>query len=511
MKRLQTICAVMAMMAIAGAVHANVILVDDAVFGEDSVIRDLSNNMEYLALDFTSPYPYTQILDELGPGGVFEGWSVASEADLLLLGSSADIVHGSTDPAMLARAEELRDWFGNVRLSTTHEVCRGLILDTIVVDGKTWQRAFSIGRRFNVTPNEVDFRISGYGPIYVDESTFLVRVSPIADIDVSPLTLDFGKVDLDASSTATVTLSNEGSADLNVDGIVLRAGSSSDFSIAAVPTPPVSIGPLGTIDIVVTYTPLAVDWSSGVLEISSDDPDEPVVEVVLEGAGVVIDEKDTPVGGPVIVELMHKKKAKKKVTVKYDKVLEEGTTKMVIKKAKAGDALPDKHKLGMPAELYELETTAEVEGEITVSIDYSDTLYEGSEKKLKMYHKSADGSWKEITLLVDTEVKEVVGKPDSFSDFGIFEVDAFGLINGLINDVLLLNLQQGISNSLDAKLSAALQAVDDFNACNDIAAINTLEAFVAAVQAQSGNKIPEADADGLIAVALEIIAILSSE
>jgi len=88
-------------------------------------------------------------------------------------------------------------------------------------------------------------------------------------------------------------------------------------------------------------------------------------------------------------------------------------------------------------------------------------------------------------------------------------VDALALINGLINDVLLLNLQQGIANSLDAKLDAALEAVDDLNTNNDVAAINALEAFINAVQAQSGNKIPEADADALIAAAQEIIAILS--
>ncbi len=175
MKRLQTICAVMAMMAIVGAVHANVILVDDAVFGENSVIRDVSNQMDFLSLEFTTFFTYNEVLSELGTGGAFEGWSVASEADLLLLGNSADIVHGSADPAMLARAEELRDWFGNVRLSSTHEVARGLILDTTEVLGQTWQKAFTIGRQFNVDPWRVDFRISGYGPIYGDESTFLVR------------------------------------------------------------------------------------------------------------------------------------------------------------------------------------------------------------------------------------------------------------------------------------------------------------------------------------------------
>lgn len=331
------------------------------------------------------------------------------------------------------------------------------------------------------------------------------------DIDVWPLTYDFGNVEMDTLSTGIVSMSNLGSADLTVTGIALQPGSSSDFLITSAPEVPATIATGQIAEIEIIYAPLAIDWSSGVLEITSDDPDEPVVEVVLEGAGVVVDEKYTPPGQQVIVELMHKKKAKKKVTVKYDKVLEEGITKMVIKKAKAGEALPKDYKLGYPAELLELETTAKVEGEITVSIDYSDTLYEGSEKKLKMYHKAEAEQWKDITILVDSIKKEVIGKPTSFSDFGIFEVDAFGLIDGLINHVLTLNLQQGISNSLDAKLSAALQAVDDFNAYNDIAAINTLEAFINAVEAQRGNKIPEADADELIAVALEIIAILSSE
>ena len=85
------------------------------------------------------------------------------------------------------------------------------------------------------------------------------------------------------------------------------------------------------------------------------------------------------------------------------------------------------------------------------------------------------------------------------------------LLLQLAQDVIQLNLQNGIENSLDVKLDAALQAMEDINESNDVAAINTLEAFIAAVEAQSDNKIPEADANDLIAAALEIIAILSSE
>ena len=78
-----------------------------------------------------------------------------------------------------------------------------------------------------------------------------------------------------------------------------------------------------------------------------------------------------------------------------------------------------------------------------------------------------------------------------------------------MQNVIGLNLQQGIENGLVAKLEAAMQSLGDINANNDVAAVNTLEAFINAVEAQSGNKIPEADADALIAAAQEIIDILS--
>ena len=72
-----------------------------------------------------------------------------------------------------------------------------------------------------------------------------------------------------------------------------------------------------------------------------------------------------------------------------------------------------------------------------------------------------------------------------------------------------LNLRGGIANSLDAKLAVAVKALEDVNENNDVAAINSLEAFINVVQAQSGNQIPEADADAVIAEALDIIALLS--
>ena len=85
------------------------------------------------------------------------------------------------------------------------------------------------------------------------------------------------------------------------------------------------------------------------------------------------------------------------------------------------------------------------------------------------------------------------------------------LIVHLLEEVEGLELPSGISNGLEAKLEAALRALEDANEKNDVAAINSLEAFINAVEAQRGKKIPEADADALIAAALDIIDLLSAE
>jgi len=88
-------------------------------------------------------------------------------------------------------------------------------------------------------------------------------------------------------------------------------------------------------------------------------------------------------------------------------------------------------------------------------------------------------------------------------------LNAIEMIQQLLALVESLNLHAGIDNSLDAKLEAAQQALSDLNQANDIAAINTLETFTQAVEAQSGKKISIIDADMLITAATEIIAFLN--
>jgi hypothetical protein len=79
-------------------------------------------------------------------------------------------------------------------------------------------------------------------------------------------------------------------------------------------------------------------------------------------------------------------------------------------------------------------------------------------------------------------------------------------IDELCMVVVELNLANGISNSLDAKLGNALEALGDANGNNDVAACNSLDAFINSVEAQAGNKISVEDADMLILAAMLIQA-----
>jgi flagellar hook protein FlgE len=94
-------------------------------------------------------------------------------------------------------------------------------------------------------------------------------------------------------------------------------------------------------------------------------------------------------------------------------------------------------------------------------------------------------------------------------DMGVYEMaDPAVLFGFLYQNIIDLKLQKGIENGLLAKLDTTLQKIADENENNDITAINSLQAFINAVEAQRGKKISEADADVLVAAVQEILELL---
>jgi hypothetical protein len=78
------------------------------------------------------------------------------------------------------------------------------------------------------------------------------------------------------------------------------------------------------------------------------------------------------------------------------------------------------------------------------------------------------------------------------------------MLSDLVNAVIALNLKAGISNAFDSKLAVVIQALDDSRNQNDAAAINALNAFMNAVNAQRGVWLTDSQADGLISSARAI-------
>ena len=96
---------------------------------------------------------------------------------------------------------------------------------------------------------------------------------------------------------------------------------------------------------------------------------------------------------------------------------------------------------------------------------------------------------------------------------GAFEVqpDPIKLLEDLSDYIISLGLEGiGSGRGLLAKLETAIEKLSDETVENDAAAVNSLQAFINSVEAQSGKKISEDDADALITAAQQIIDMLTS-
>ena len=89
--------------------------------------------------------------------------------------------------------------------------------------------------------------------------------------------------------------------------------------------------------------------------------------------------------------------------------------------------------------------------------------------------------------------------------------DPIVLIGDLINEIELMNLHHGISNSLEAKLENAIKSLESTKNGNRQDAINKLEAFINECEAQRGKALTNEQADLLISKAQLIISLIENE
>lgn len=111
------------------------------------------------------------------------------------------------------------------------------------------------------------------------------------DIDVSPLSYDFGNVALGANSSRNIALLNTGNANLEIKSITLDGVNKTEFTLNSVTTP-FTLNPNATREVAVIFNPASGGTKSVNLVIASNDPDENPVTVKITGAGSVSNPPD---------------------------------------------------------------------------------------------------------------------------------------------------------------------------------------------------------------------------
>jgi hypothetical protein len=106
------------------------------------------------------------------------------------------------------------------------------------------------------------------------------------DIGISPISYDYGAVDVGSSAGHTFEVRNDGGADLEVSSTAIVGAS--DFSIAS-GSGAYTLAPGETRDVVVLFEPSDSGPRNATLRLASDDPDEDPLDVALGGEGVVND------------------------------------------------------------------------------------------------------------------------------------------------------------------------------------------------------------------------------
>ncbi|RMH70709.1 MAG: choice-of-anchor D domain-containing protein [Gemmatimonadetes bacterium] len=118
-----------------------------------------------------------------------------------------------------------------------------------------------------------------YLPAYQDQIEMEAVTDPLITVD--PMSIDFGPVDVGGSADAIVTISNTGGATLSI------AGLSTDNEVFTVDvSAPIDIEPGMSTNVTVTFSPDMADNFTGMLTITSNAVNSPVVEVALSGQGV---------------------------------------------------------------------------------------------------------------------------------------------------------------------------------------------------------------------------------
>ena len=127
-----------------------------------------------------------------------------------------------------------------------------------------------------------------YGIIEDPDNIGTIKEGLEPDILVTPMSVDFGRMNAENSATEVISVQNVGEGDLHILDIQLDSPNSV-YDIGAVGS--ILVPPDGATSFTITFNPVTAHQESNNILIDSDDPDEPttVVQLLGEGLAPIID------------------------------------------------------------------------------------------------------------------------------------------------------------------------------------------------------------------------------
>ncbi|MFZ9034437.1 MAG: choice-of-anchor D domain-containing protein, partial [Anaerohalosphaeraceae bacterium] len=109
---------------------------------------------------------------------------------------------------------------------------------------------------------------------------------PEPDIEVSERAYHLGKIDVGSMQAGVVPVFNRGDAALAIESLQLEQGEHVQYTLQSLKMLPAILEPNSVVDLAVSFRPVIEGVDTAVLSILSNDPNEPVIDVVLTGEGV---------------------------------------------------------------------------------------------------------------------------------------------------------------------------------------------------------------------------------
>jgi hypothetical protein len=133
----------------------------------------------------------------------------------------------------------------------------------------------------------------------------LLGLGAFVDLEVEPMTADFGAVDVGKVDWRSISVSNAGNDTLVVDSIELAGANPETFSLGGLPALPSGLGAQESDPFTALFQPQVEEVATAIVRIGSNDPAAPITSVPLSGEGVpprgvptAVLRMDVPYGAP---------------------------------------------------------------------------------------------------------------------------------------------------------------------------------------------------------------------